>query len=340
MELKSVIQKLVYAAGASGAETEIAKVCMELLTPYGKPYMDALGNVCCTMEGNGKYHVHLDAHMDEIGLCVIEICDGFIKTAACGGIDRRVMDGVEVLVHGKETLFGVVTSIPPHLQKNAEDKKLSEEILIDMGLPKEKLESLVSLGDRVTIKPQMKTLLNDCISAPALDDRAGIASLLVAAEELSKIEKQDRPDVTFVFSTREETTESGAKTAAYHVDADYVIAVDVSFAATPDAKPEACGKLHEGVMIGYAPSLTFARSKQMEALAKENKIPYQVEVMGEGTGTNCDVMGMERGGRESALLSIPLRYMHTGIEVIALEDLRNTGLLLSKAVLKGADATC
>lgn len=336
MELETVLKELVFAPGASGSEQEIAVLGKQLLSPYGETHIDVMGNVCCFMQGNGKAHVQLDAHMDEIGLCVLEIEDGFLKTAPCGGIDRRVMDGVELLVHGKETLYGVVTSIPPHLQKGGDDKKMPEEILLDMGLPKEKLEQLVSLGDRATIKPQFKHMLNGCVSAPALDDRAGLAALLLAAEELQKTE--DRPDVTLVFSTREETTESGAKTAAYRAKANYVIAVDVSFAKTPDAKPEDCGVLGKGPMIGFAPSLTHARSIEIQKLAAQNGIPYQVEVMGGSTGTNCDVMAAEAGGRESALISIPLRYMHTGIEVISLEDLKNTGLLLAKAVLAGVKA--
>ena len=336
MQIESVLKDLVFAAGASGAENEIAALGERLLSPYGETKLDAMGNVCCHMAGNGKFHVQLDAHMDEIGLCVLEICDGFLKTAPCGGIDRRVMDGMEVLVHGKETLYGVVTSIPPHLQKGEGNKaKKAEEILIDMGLSAQKLETLVSLGDRVTLKPSFRPMLNHCVTAPALDDRAGLAVLLVAAQALSK--ETERPDVTLVFSTREETTESGAKTAAYNAAADYVIAVDVSFAKTPDAKASECGILGAGPMIGFAPSLTHACSKRIQALAEKQGIPYQIEVMGGATGTNCDVMAAERGGRASALLSVPLRYMHTGIEMVSLDDIENTGLLLKEAVLAGVE---
>lgn len=335
MDLKTILQDLTKAAGASGDEREIAELSRKLLSPYGETKIDRMGNVVCFMKGNGKFHIQLDAHMDEIGMSVIEIEDGFLKTAACGGIDRRVMDGAEVLVHGKKTLYGVVTSTPPHLQKGGEKEELSEEITIDVGLSRAELESLVALGDRVTIKPQFLELLNGCVSAPALDDRAGMASLLLAAEEISK--EKNRPDVTIVFSTREETTESGAKTAAYHAKADLVVAVDVSFAKTPDAKPEECGILGKGAMIGFSPVLTRERSLLLQRLAKENNLPYQVEVMGGGTGTNCDVMAAEAGGRETALLSIPLRYMHTGIEVVSLEDVKTVGLLLSKLILHGEE---
>lgn len=332
MDTISVLKVLTAAAGVSGDEQEIADTAAELLRSFGEVTRDRIGNVVCRRKGNGR-RVLLDAHMDQIGLVVLEITpEGFLRCAPCGGADKRVLTGAEVTVCGREKLFGVVTSTPPHLQKDGDAPTLPETILIDIGLSKERAEALVHLGDRVLLRPQFRILQNNCVSAPALDDRAGLCVLLEALEILQQNGCPD--DITVVFSTREETTEGGAKSAAYNAKADLCIAVDVSFAHTPDAKPQDCGVLGKGVMIGYAPSLTHAVSKGLTAVAKAKNIPYQTEVMGGRSGTNADVISMEAGGCATGLLSIPLRYMHTGIEVVSVEDVENTARLLAAYLLE------
>jgi endoglucanase len=127
----------------------------------------------------------------------------------------------------------------------------------------------------------------------------------------------------------EEVGGQGAKTAAYQVSPTHAIAVDVSFAHTPDAKKEKCGELKKGPMIGYAPILSRAMTEGMIAAAKANDIPFQNEVMGGRTGTNADSIATSRGGVACSLLSIPQKYMHTPIETVAVEDVENTGRLIA-----------
>lgn len=231
MDTISVLKTLTAAAGVSGDEQEIADAAAELLKPFGAVTRDRIGNVVCRIAGAGR-RVLLDAHMDQIGLAVLEITpEGFLRCAPCGGADKRVLTGAEVTVCGREKLFGVVTSTPPHLRKDGDKAALPETVLIDIGLNKERAETLVRLGDRVLLRPQFRILQNDCVSAPALDDRAGLCVLLEALGILQQNGCSD--DITVVFSTREETTEGGAKSAAYNAKADLCIAVDVSFAHTP-----------------------------------------------------------------------------------------------------------
>ncbi len=336
MDTLTVLKALTAAPGVSGDEREIAETAKSLLAPYGEVQTDRIGNVICHVRGGGGRKILLDAHMDQIGLAVLEITpEGFLRAAPCGGADKRVLNGAEVTVCGKKKLFGVITSTPPHLQSDGEKEKLPETILIDVGLPAEQTKALVSPGDRILLRPCFRVLQNGCVSAPALDDRAGLCVLLCALARLKAAGCRD--DITVVFSTREETTEGGAKSAAYNAKADLSIAVDVSFALTPDAKAEECGILSKGPMIGIAPSLSRRVTEGFRAVAEAHSIPYQLEVMGGASGTNADVIAAEAGGCEIGLLSIPLRYMHTGIECVALCDIENTARLLADYILTGGN---
>lgn len=335
METKELLKLLCAVPGVSGDEAAARETVKTLFAPLGEVTTDALGNVLCTYAGtkNGR-KILLDAHLDQIGLCVLEVTpEGFLRTAPCGGADKRVLCGAEVTVHGKQDLYGVVTSTPPHLQKDGDEKTLPDTIFIDIGLSADKAQMLVSAGDRVSLRHSFTELFNECVSAPALDDRAGIAVLYLTLEILKIRGCTDT--VTVVCSTREETTEGGAKSAAFNAQADLCIAVDVSFAKTPDAKAEECGELSKGPMIGIAPSLTHDVSVGLRQIAVEQQIPYQLEVMGGRSGTNADVIATEAGGVQTGLLSVPLRYMHTGIEVVSVKDVENTAQLLANYILYG-----
>lgn len=338
MDYQAILRELTAAPGVSGDEREIIQTAAKLLSPYGEVQTDAIGNVLCQTQGSGR-HILLDAHMDQIGLSVLEITpEGFLRAAPCGGVDQRVLGAAEVTVYGKETLYGVVISTPPHLQTDDDKGTLPESIFIDIGLSADRAQELVTPGDRITLRHRFTAFSNGLVSAPALDDRAGLAVLLGTLEMLKENNCQD--SITAVFSTREETTEGGAKAAAFHAKADLCIAVDVSFAKTPDSKAEECGAFGAGPMIGIAPSLTRKISDALKTTAEQCGIPYQLEIMGGSSGTNADVMASEAGGTETGLLSIPLRYMHTGIEMIALCDVENTAKLLAQYILSGGDAAC
>lgn len=340
METKELLKLLCAAPGVSGDEAAARETVKTLFAPLGEVKTDALGNVLCTYTGTGRGRkILLDAHLDQIGLCVLEITpEGFLRTAPCGGADKRVLCGAEVTVHGKQDLYGVVTSTPPHLQKDGDEKTLPDTVFIDIGLAADEAKTLVAAGDRVSLRYSFTELFNELVSAPALDDRAGIAVLYRALEFLKIRGCGDT--VTVVCSTREETTEGGAKSAAFNAQADLCIAVDVSFAKTPDAKAEDCGELSKGPMIGFAPSLTHNVSVGLRQIAAEQQIPYQIEVMGGSSGTNADVIAAEAGGVKTGLLSVPLRYMHTGIEVVSVKDVENTAQLLANYILYGGLSSC
>ncbi|MBE6828100.1 MAG: M42 family metallopeptidase [Ruminococcaceae bacterium] len=335
MDILNILKRLSECDGVSGAEGEISDVCAELLKPFGKTYKDKLGNVICETDGEGDA-VLLSAHMDRVGLIVTDITnEGFLNVASCGGIDERTLCAQQVTVHASQNLKGVIISTPPHLQDGQNERKAlkPDEALVDIGLSKEKAEQLVTRGDRITVDSQFIQLLSDRVAGSAFDDRAGITAILYAAELLKK--RKCAKKIIIAFATREEVGGSGAKVASFNSGAKTLIAVDVSFAVTPDSKREECGELGKGPMIGVSASLDYEASKELKAVAIEKRIPYQLEVMGGLTGTDADGMTVAAGGMRSSLVSIPLRYMHTGVEVVSLSDIENTGRLIAEYIISG-----
>jgi endoglucanase len=206
-----------------------------------------------------------------------------------------------------------------------------DEVSIDIGYSKEEAEKRVFPGDRVTLLAPARELLNGITSGRALDDRAGCVSLVKALEYLEG--RQLNCGLSVLFSTLEEVGGMGAKTAAYRAAPTHAIAVDVSFAHTPDAAKEKCGILGKGPMVGFAPILSREMSRELVNLAEKNRIPFQREVMGGRTGTNADDIAIARAGVLTGLVSIPQKYMHTPIEAVAVEDVENTGKLLAAYIL-------
>ena len=336
MNTLDTLELLTEGAGVSGLEKSVADKLVKILGGYGKAYIDKLGNVICEIDGEGEA-VLLSAHMDRVGMIVTDITEeGFLNVSACGGIDNRTLCAQQVTVHAKKELKGVVISTPPHLQTEGNERKAlkTEEALVDIGLPKKKAEKLVSRGDRITVDSDFIQLAGDRVAGHAFDDRAGVVSILFALEILKK--RKYTGKVIVAFSTREEVGGMGAKVASFNAKAASLIAVDVSFALTPDSKAKDCGELGKGPMIGVSASLDYEASQQLKAVAIEHKIPYQLEIMGGRTGTDADSMTVAAGGMVSSLVSIPLRYMHTGVEVVEIGDIENTGRLIAEYILGGA----
>lgn len=331
-----LLRRLCDAPGSSGDESSAAQTVKEMFLPYGKASVDLFGNVIVNMGNpNATKHILLDAHLDQIGLVVTHIDDeGFIKAAPCGGIDRRVLMGSRVKLYGKQVVSGIVCCMPPHLTNGGEDKiPPMDQLAIDTGLPAKTVKDILSPGDRILFASSLKKLLGNRVTAPALDNRAGVASLIRCAQILSNQDLSCR--VSFLCSAQEETGGAGAKTASYALHPDEAIMVDVSFGEQPGVTLEKSAKLGGGTMIGIAPTLSREISNRLLELAKENAIPYQLEVMGGGTGTNADEVSTARGGVPSGLLSIPLRNMHTQAELIDLSDIESTAQLLADYVTKG-----
>ena len=346
MDLRVCLERLSNAVGVGGL-TQAADVAGELLTPYCDTVeRDALGNVIGWMrstkprEGDERLPVvMLEAHLDEIGLIVTGIDDdGFVRVSKCGGIDRRTLDAAEVVVWGDKPYAGVFCSTPPHLQKSGDKNLLCEipDIGVDVGLDKDEAKAHIHQGDRVSFRPNFRVLNENRVCGKSLDDRAGVASVLVCMEQLQQDKAALPCDVAVVFAVQEELGGRGSTVSSFRVMPDAAIAVDVSFAYTPDAIRAKCGDLGKGPMIGWAPTLDDAMTRQLVSLAKDNAIPFHHEVMGGDTGTDADCIADARTGVRTALLSVPLRYMHTPCELIDVRDVEAVGRLMAAFVKKGA----
>lgn len=339
MAVKDIVLGLSNANGPSGAEGSAARLAMELLSDFTPVVRDSLGNVIAEFGNlNSPNHILIDAHIDEIGLVVTDIDnDGFLHVAPCGGVDRRVLMGSEVVVMSKSKISGVVCCRPPHLTTADEVKKVPEftELAVDIGYPADKARELVTIGTRIAFRSRAASLLGNRVTGKALDNRAGAAAIIRTVELLEP--KCSRLDchVTALLSTREEVGHNAVGCAAFTVAPTQAIAVDVGFASYPGCPEEKCGKLGAGPMIGFSPVLSRAITKKLTTIADEKEIKWQYDVCGGTTGTNADDIAVTAGGIPCGLLSIPQRNMHTPVEVVDCDDVENVAQLLAAYIRSG-----
>lgn len=337
MTTLETLRRLCEADGVSGDEGAASKAAAELLAAYTSDVkIDDFGSVIANIpaEDPNAPLLLLDAHIDQIGMIVTHITDeGFVRVDRCGGIDRRLLLAQAVVIHGTKPITGIVGTLPPHLTSGEDTKKVVEmdEVAIDTGYSKEELLRWVAPGDRVTYVSDFTELQNGRVTSRSLDDRAGVASILNALERLKG--KPMGFSLAVVFSCQEETGGFGAASTSFRVKPDAAIAVDVSFAHTADADERKCGKMGEGAMIGISPILNRGMYDELVSIARTRRILWQPEVMGGRTGTNADEITVTAGGIRTALLSIPLKYMHTPVEVVQVSDVEAVGDLIAQYVL-------
>lgn len=324
---------LAAADGTSGDETAAAKAAQTLLSPYMKTEIDALGNLRGSC-GSGPIKILLDAHIDRIGLVVRCIDEkGFLLVEAVGGVDPRVLVGSEVIVMGEQALPGVICSTPPHLMTQAQKEAGVEirQLAVDIGMTKDEAAACVAVGDRILFAPNQYRLLGARIVGSGFDDRCGVAALVKTVQAVS--DRLHRCTLLVQCSVQEEVGGSGARTAAFQSDIDYAIVVDVGFGADPYCSKTETIDLGKGPSIGIAPVLDRGLTRDLVRVANENGIPYQHDVMNGRSGTNADQIQISRGGVKTALLSIPLRSMHTPVEVIDTTDVDRTADLLTAFIM-------
>ncbi|MCM1164868.1 MAG: M20/M25/M40 family metallo-hydrolase [Lachnospiraceae bacterium] len=330
MDIKAVLKTLTDETGVSGDEFPAAAKAAELLSRYARDVsVDDFGNVTGYVKSglpNAKTLL-LDAHIDRVGLIVTYIDDkGFLSVGACGSPDIKTYLAQSVTVHGKRDVSGVVSTLPPHVSKDNKAPDI-DNISIDVGMTKTQAEEVISLGDRVTVNSRFGELCGDVVSASAVDDRAGVCAILQALDMLSG--KSLKYDLAICFSAQEETGERGAKQAAFRIQPDEAIAVDVSFGRTPDSDPKETAELGSGVMIGFSACLDKGMSNALRELAKRENIPFTCEVMPSSTGTNADAVGVVGKGSKCCTLSFPIRYMHTSVETVNLNDISAAARLIA-----------
>ncbi len=321
------------SADAVGYVSEASNLAFNFLSEYTKAEKTNSLTVIGFLEGKSDYTLMLDAHIDQIAMVVTDIDDnGFLTVSKSGGIDIRALPSRRVTVHSKEKVTAVFCSTPPHLANGNTEYTDISEIKIDSLLGK-KAKEIIALGDLVTFCSTPIELSNGRVAGRSFDNRAGVTCLLEVVKRLSK---EDLPfNVAFVLSDGEELGLRGTRPATYKVNPNEAIVLDVSFGDGLGISPEESGKLGKGGMIGFSPALDSRISKKLLSLAKGGSIPHQTEVMGERSGTNADMVSVTREGVPCCTLSIPLRNMHSEVELLDLNDLESVCDLLCEYILSG-----
>lgn len=326
----------------TGFEDEIRKYIVNRFKDRCNVKTDKMGNVFVEVKGIGDSQgpkFMISAHIDEIGFMVSFITkEGFLRITPLGGQNYRILPGQRVTVFSEKGEFqGVIAEKPIHLLDADERKKLvkKDEIFVDIGASsKKKAQEFISVGDFLTFQRQCEWLgQGDIFSCKSGDDRIGTLVEILVLEYF--IEHPAEWNVIGVFSTQEEIGTRGAITSAYAVDPDAALALEVTHAIDfPGISKEKHGDvvLGKGPSVAIGPNLHPKLTKFIIEQGKKHAIPFQIEVEPRPTGTDARAIQVTRSGVATSLISVPLRYMHTNIEVLSPVDIYHTKELVIKLI--------
>lgn len=325
--MRQALERLCTCTAPSGFEGPAAAVAAELLRPLvDEVSIDRMGNVLGVRRSKtpNAPKLLLDAHLDEIGLIVTGVEDGFLRFRSIGGVDPRMLPGRELVVLTDPPLRGLV-ACPAGGDENKSVPL--NELYVDVGLSQEEAERAVPVGTPMVYRAGCFPLGEDQMCGKSMDDRACFVTLLRAAELLR--DKELDVELHILGSTREEVSGAGAVVGTWAVAPDFCVAVDVTHGKTPDGPADKTFDLGGGPAIGVGPNMTRWMTERMIAKAREHSIPYQLEVMSGHTGTNGWEMQISREGVATSVLSLPLKYMHTPVETLSLADMEGVAQLLA-----------
>ena len=347
VEVIPLLKQLSEVDGIAGYEGPVR----DLLRQAWQPFVDEmregkLGSLIALKKGTGpdgstarpdtpesgqvpRPKLMVAAHMDEIGLMVTGIEKGFLRITRVGGTDRRVLLGLEVVVHGRRDLPGIVATRPPHVLPEDERSKTVpwDKLFVDVGLPAEEVERLVAVGDLISIRREMVELNNRRVAGKAMDDRACVVAVTLALEQLASV--RHAWDVFAVATAQEETGLKGAITTAYGVEPDLAIVLDVTFGRHPGVSEVDGFALGEGPVIDVGPNFHPRLVAHLKKVAEAHEIPYQIEPIPGASGTDAWAIQVTREGVPTVLICIALRYMHQPVETLAVQDVERAGRLLA-----------
>jgi len=337
-----MLKKLVAVDGPSGVEGRVAEMARSLAADYiSEARVDALGNLIAVRRGAAGQppgRIMLAAHMDEIGLIVTKVDSAFLHVGRVGGVDPRSLLGQEVTIYptgpGAEAypdgLAGYIGSRPPHVLSPDERGKVIplRDLRVDLGRPADFFRAgIVRVGDRVALRGPYTELMAGRVATKALDNRASVAAMLGALGYLAGM--QHSWDVIAVATTQEEIGLRGARAGAFGVAPDLAVVIDVTFGETPGENSGETVPMDKGPTIGWGPNLHPGIVKRLRSVADALEIPYINEPQPGATGTDAWAVQVTREGIPTGLLGIPIRYMHSTVETVALADIDRTARLLA-----------
>lgn len=337
------LERLIAAISPSGYESEASRAWMdEAATFASEVRRDSHGNCDAVINPGGSPRVMLSGHVDEIGFLITHIDDdGFLWIDSLGGWDPQIAQGHRVtILTRKGRVPGVLGKCPIHLLKPEERDKVVkvEDMWVDIGAKNRKeAEKLVAIGDPIVLAHELLRLQGSFVAGRGMDNRAGAFVVLEAARKLA--EKHPRAEVHAVASVQEEIGLRGARTAAFGIDPQIGLAVDVTFATdyptmSRSVNREGKIRLGRGPVLTRGPNIHPVLFDLVSEVARKQKIPIQIAASGRPTGTDANAIQVNRAGVATALISIPNRYMHSSCELVCLEDLDACASLLAASVLQ------
>lgn len=330
---------LVETPSPSGYEQPAQRVIRAQLEPLADQLdIDVMGNLIARLDGRGGPRVMLAGHCDEIGFMVQYVDDnGFLFFGAIGGVDPHLSPGQRVRIHTAHgPVNGVIGKKAIHLIEPKEREtviKLKEQY-IDIGCSsREEVEQLVQIGDPVTFAVGLERLQNDRVTSRAFDDKMGAFIVSQVFRRLQTMRPE--ADVYAVSTVQEEVGLRGAATSTFGIAPDLGFVVEVTHATdTPGVEPSGIGRIEvgKGPVIARGANINPVLFDLIMETARNEGIDVQVLGVPRATGTDANVMQLSRAGVATALIGIPLRYMHTPVEVLSLADLEAAVKLLTAVV--------
>lgn len=320
-----MLKKLTGANGVSGCEGEVRELILSEIRDCGcEVTIDHMGNIIAKKPSQSRKNaptVLLSAHMDEVGFIVTDITsEGFLRFESVGGIDPKILPALRVMVNG---CYGVITLKPIHLTTNEERQKNLQEsdLLIDIGAKDEADAKLhVSKGDYISFVSEFEDL-GDMIKAKALDDRLGCAVLI------EMLKKTHNVNLICTFTTQEEVGLRGSKVAVFGIKPDYALVIEGTTCSdiTDTPKHLRVTKSGCGCAISVLDSASKANSEMiclLEKTAQSRKIPYQLKASTAG-GNDAGAIHTSCGGIKTATISVPCRYIHSGVSIMHKNDFKS-----------------
>ena len=328
------LKRLLSAPGLSGYEAPVREIIADAWRPLTDELSTSkLGSLHALKRGSApepRSSLLIATHMDAIGLMVTSISGEFLSITKVGGIDPRVLPGQLVTVHGREDLPAVIAQPPAHLlpPDNRNGPVALDNLLVDTGLAAGEVSRLVRIGDLVSFAQTPIEMRGDTLAGHTLDNRASVAALTACLEELQK--RQLAWDLWAVASSQEEETFGGAITSAFQLRPTLAVALDVIFASSPGTPSHQAVEMGKGIVIGLGPNIHPALHKAFKELAERLEIPHVVMIFETYSATDAYPMQVAAEGIPTMVLSIPLRYMHTPVEMVSLKDIQRAGRLLAE----------
>ncbi len=334
-----ILQQLSQTNGIAGREEPVIEMIKPIIHPWvDEMKMNKLGSLIAIKKGFGNSHPKLmiSTHIDEIGFIVSSLTkEGFVCIEPRGGIDLKILPGQMMQIHTlNEVIPAVVSTVPPHLLKEDErDMVLPyEKIILDPGLSVADAFAKIHTGDTILFASSFSSLSSQRYSGKAFDNRVSALTSMRLLEALQRI--HHLWDIVCVFSSQEEVGARGARTAAYEIEPSAAIAIDVTLGDQPEVQEQSSYPLGLAIPVGIGPNFSKKLVKLIQSAASEEQIATVYEPIPYPRGTDAATIQTTAEGIPTALISIPLRYMHTPIEVVDEKDIQNTCRLLIAIINK------